>query len=535
MKVWLLLWSLFLCAAGLSAAVPPHILFILADDLGWGDLQCYGGSGINTPGLDRLAREGLRFTQFYQGGSVCSPTRATLMTGMWPSDVKVFGHFSSHDINLKRGMPDLLDPDLPTLPGLLRSAGYQTIHVGKWHLGLPSGSERNLKAYGFDESHWIDCSDGERSLWRIEERPVASQVLVEKTMQVLTAQKESGKPFYCQLWLNDPHAALAPSEEQMKPYRGRYVPKGFTSPREVYAGTVAEMDRQIAKLLIRLDELGLTDNTIVIFSSDNGPEDIEIGNAAWSGLGSAGPLRGRKRSLYEGGVRVPLIVRWPAGGTPAGALNVRTVVSGADLLPTLCELAGTPVPDGLQRRIRGQSVAPAFKGDQEFIRSRPLMWEWRYKIFNHRWNCSPMLSVRDGKWKLLFNPDGSRSELYDMERDPFEESNQALQHPDTVARLKGVTLEWQASLPESPLDAEAGAQPVKWPKAYDPAEKYLDRNLIFQRSDADQDGRMSREEYLLNFGPPGAERRKEGEARFPVFDKNQDGWLSRDEFYHMGQ
>jgi N-acetylgalactosamine-6-sulfatase len=407
--------------------------------------------------------------------------------------------------------------------------------VGKWHLGMPSGDGQNLQPYGFDESYWIDCGDGQRSLWKTEERPVASRVLIEKTMEVLQNQKGGVQPFFCQLWLNDPHAALAPSVEQMQPYRGRYVPKGFTSPREVYAGTVAEMDHQILKLLIKLDELGLTENTIVIFSSDNGPEDIEIGNASWSGLGSAGPLRGRKRSLYEGGVRVPFIVRWPGGGTPAGQLNEKTIVSGADMLPTLCELAGAPVPESLQKTIRGQSVAAAFKGDKEFMRGKPLMWEWRYKVFNHRWNCSPVLSIRDGKWKLLFNPDDSRIELYDMEADPFEESNQAFQNSEVVERLKKLALEWQASLPESPFDKEAGIQPARWPKEYDPHVEYLDRNVIFNRSDTDNDGRMSREEYLRNFGPPGAEKRKEGEERFPTFDKNQDGWLNRQEFYRMGQ
>ena len=517
----------------LASEDKPNFLFILADDLGWGDPQCYGGNGIPTPGIDRLAREGVRFSQFYQGGSVCSPTRATLMTGMWPSDVSVFGHFSSHDKNAKRGMPDFLDPAAQTLPRILHNFGYKTVHVGKWHLGRPPGGDGTLKDYGFDESYWIDCNQDGRSLWSIKERPVASKVLVEKTMEVLEQSKD--KPFYCQLWFNDPHAALAPSEEQMRPFRNKRTPEGFTTPREVYAATVAEMDRQIYRLLVKVDELGLTRNTIVVFSSDNGPEDIQISNAAWSGLGSAGPLRGRKRSLYEGGVRVPFIVRWPEGGIAGGKLNEKTVVSGADFLPTVCELAGASLPDKFLNSIRGQSVASAFKGDLELIRERPLMWEWRYKVFNHRWNCSPILAVRDGKWKLLFNPDGSRTELYAMDNDPFEEKNLAGENVAVVERLKKITLEWQTTLPESPFDEEAGQQPCKWPREYDEKTLSRDRNYLFNKSDKDNDGRMSREEYLSNFGPPGAEKRKTGIERFPKFDKNSDGWLSRMEFYLMGR
>lgn len=513
----------------------PNILFILVDDLGYGDPRCYGGNRIPTPGIDRLAREGLLFTQYYQCGSVCSPSRASLMTGMWPSDVSVFGHFATPANNAKRGMPDFLDPSLPTLPRILQKGGYKTLHVGKWHLGRPKDSGESLDVYGFDEAHWIDCNHEGVSLWKVEQRPIASKVLVEKTIEVI--EKNKSTPFYCQLWLDDPHALLAPSEEQMEPFRNKNAPKNFTTPHQVYAATVAEMDRQILRLLVKLDELNLARDTIVIFSSDNGPEDIEIGNASWSGLGSAGPLRGRKRSLYEGGIRVPFIIRWPAGGIPAGKINRKSVVSGADLLPTLCALTQVDVPDAVSERIRGQSMAPAFTGTLDFVRDRPIMWEWRYKVFNHRWNCSPILAVRDGKWKLLFNPDKSRVELYDMELDPYEERNLAHEHAAIVERLQQMTLVWQRSLPESTFDPEAGTQPAKWPQegAGNSVKPRVDRNVYFDRSDADKDNRLSRDEYLGNFGKPGNKRRAIGEERFPLFDNNGDGWLSREEFIQMGR
>ncbi|MGQ9564895.1 MAG: sulfatase-like hydrolase/transferase, partial [Thermogutta sp.] len=251
----------------------PNILFLLADDLGWGDLSCYGNRKFRTPNLDRLAREGVLFTQYYQAGSVCSPTRAALMTGRYPAELSIHGHLATHEQNAARDMPDFLDPEIPTLPKLLKRAGYTTVHVGKWHLGRPEPTTPRLEPYGFDLARWIDCQEGERNLWHVTERPVAARELVDATIQTLREIKD--RPFYCQLWFNDPHALLAPSAEQMAPLR-RQVPEGFTSPFMVYAATVIEMDRQIGRLLHALDELGLAKNTLVIFSSDNGPEDIDV-------------------------------------------------------------------------------------------------------------------------------------------------------------------------------------------------------------------------------------------------------------------
>ncbi len=459
-------------AAGVAKlAAKPNILFILADDLGWGDPSCYGNTKFKTPALDRLAREGTLFTQYYQGGSVCSPSRCSLLTGRWPAEFRIHGHLATAEENNQRGMAHFLDARVPTLPKSLKQAGYTTVHIGKWHLGKPPQATPGTTAlidYGFDEVRWMDAAgslDGKQlSLWKPENRPRATKVLVEETMKVLEAVKD--KPFYCQLWLNDPHAALAPSVEQMKPFRGK-TPAGFTSPIEVYAGTVAEMDRQIGRLLRSLDELGLTQNTIVLFSSDNGPEDIQIQGAGWSGIGSAGPLRGRKRSLYEGGTRVPFLVRWPAA-TPAGQVNDRTVVSGADLFPTLCELAGAGLPDHVKSTMRGQSVAPAFKGDKVFVRTAPLIWEWRFRVFNHPWNRSPILAIRDGNWKLLFNPDRSRVELYDIPADPSEQDNVAAKHGNLVARLSAQALEWQRQLPPGLVEPSAGRNDYPWPQEMKP-------------------------------------------------------------------
>jgi N-acetylgalactosamine-6-sulfatase len=524
--------------AGRSAEAPrrPNVLFILADDLGWGDLSCYGQPRLRTPALDRLAREGTLFTQYYQGGSVCSPSRACLLTGRWPAEFRIHGHYATAEQNTQRDMSQCLDPQAATLPKLLRAGGYYTAHVGKWHLGLPAGTPRDaaaLRCYGFDEARWLDAQgeiEGKvESLWGVPNRPRATKVLVDETITVLERARNQPQPFYCELWLNDPHAPLAPSAEQRKPYRGG-TPDGFTSPFEVYAGTVAEMDRQLGRLLAKLDELGLARDTIVVFSSDNGPEDIEIGNASWSGVGSAGPLRGRKRSLYEGGVRVPFLVRWPAA-LPAGGVNDQTVVSGADLLPTLCELAGVSLSAEVQATQRGQSVAAALRGDHGLRRARPLFWEWRFRVFNHPWNRSPILAVRDGQWKLLLNPDRSRVELYDIPADPAEQYNQAAQQPAVVERLSALALAWQQTLPPGKVEPAAGRNDYTWPKAGGAdTPEIKQRTAWFEQKDTNRDGFLSLEEYLHNF-PDEAE----GRRRFPTFDTNKDGRLSRDEFIHMGR
>lgn len=272
--------------------------------------------------------------------------------------------------------------------------------------------------------------------------------------------RHRNEPFYVQAWLLDTHATLNPSDEQMKPYE-RMSQKSIPHKNAytIYAAAATDADKQIGRLMQKLDELGLAENTIVIFSSDNGPEDAAIGNAGHSGVGSPGPFRGRKRSLYEGGVRVPFIVRWP-GHTPAGKVDNQSVLSGVDLLPTLCSFAGVKLPADLQGD--GVNTAAAVEG-RSFVRTKPLMWEWRFHIAGHTLNRSPMLAIRDGKWKLLMNSDRSRVELYEIPNDPSEMTNLSEKHPDMVERLAGPLLAWQSSLPKGPVDPGAGSNKYPWP------------------------------------------------------------------------
>jgi len=208
-----------------------------------------------------------------------------------------------------------------------------------------------------------------------------------------------------------------------------------------------------------LGEMGLADKTLVLFSSDNGPEDIHIRNAGHSGVGSAGPFRGRKRSLYEGGVRVPFIVRWP-GQVPAGRIDDVSVVAGCDFLPTVCELAGAEIPK--DHALDGEDVSDVLLG-QSRARKGPLLWNWRFSIAGEAFHRSPMLAIRDGDYKLLMNPDKSRIELYDIPKDQTQLSNIADKHPDMVSRLSERVLTWNKTLPEGPTDPSAGQANYPWP------------------------------------------------------------------------
>jgi N-acetylgalactosamine-6-sulfatase len=439
---------------------PPNILFVLADDLGWGDLGCYGNANIRTPNLDGLSRSGTLFTQFYVNGSVCSPTRAALLTGRYPARLRMHGHLADAPLNESRGMPNWLDPEVPTLAGLLKQAGYATAHFGKWHLGSGPGAP-DPSAYGFHEHRTVNSTgpgwDDEREAGF---RARSSRLIVDEAIRFVRAHR--GKPFYVNIWSLVPHATLNPTEEQMKPYArfGPGVGLAHKGAAQIYYASVTDLDAQIGRLLRALDELGVAQNTIVLFSSDNGPEDIHIRNASHSGVGSAGPFRGRKRSLYEGGVRVPFLVRWP-DRTPAGRVDDQSVVSGVDLLPTLARLAGVQPPADLP--LDGEDVGDILRGHAR-DRRQPIFWEWRFRIIGDIFHRSPMLAVRDGDWKLLMNPDRGRIELYDIPRDPTQLNNVAAAHPDVVDRLSRELLDWRGTLPPGPVEPAAGKADYPWPR-----------------------------------------------------------------------
>ncbi len=439
----------------------PNFIFIFADDVGWGDLSCYGQKNVETPNLDQLASEGTLFTQFYVAGSVCSPSRASIMTGQFPARLGIHDYLADKESNARRQMPNFLDPDTPNLTRTLQANGYRTGHFGKWHLGSTEDAPLP-NAYGIDESKTFVSNDpegkGHWDLYDSYRRPYSTQTILDETFDFIKENKD--KPFYVNAWLIDMHATLNPTVEQMARHEKWNRAPGVThyGATQIYYAALDAMDKQIGEFLQRLDAFGIMENTVVIFSSDNGPEDIHIFNAAHSGVGCTGPFRGRKRSLYEGGVRMPFIVRWPQK-IPAGRVDDTSVLGGVDFYPTICSLAGIDVDTS---KIDGEDMSECFLGKSQ-KRSKSLMWEWRGKVFGHVMHKSPMLAIRDGDWKLLMNPDESRVELYDIVKDPREMDNLATDYPHITQKLAKKLMTWQKTLPKGPIRKEAGQNEWDWP------------------------------------------------------------------------
>lgn len=451
----------------------PNVIFVVNDDLGWGDLGCYGHPRIETPAIDGLAQQGTLFDQFYANGTVCSPSRAAFLTGDFPGRHGVHQHIADEETMERRGIDTMyLDPDLPTVAGRLRDAGYATGHIGKWHLGKEAGAPEP-DAYGFEEYTAINSAATGEDAFDDEEpwfKARSMDVLVEEALEFIRANRDG--PFYLNLWTVLPHATLNPFETQMEPYewlkpsppeREKFPYNGAMA---VYYAAVSAIDSGMRRLLDGLDDMGIAGETIVAFTSDHGPETHLVRNASHSGVGSTGPFRGRKRSLYEGGVRVPFIVRWP-DEIPAGRVE-DTVVSGVDWLPTICELAGIDAPEGID----GESMADVFRGESR-ERESPLMWERRFNVIGGPLDQSPTLSIREGRWKLLMNPDRSRVELYDVPADPSELDNLAEDHPEVREDLAERLLAWKAELPESKTHVAAGRNEYPWPGGED--FDYMDR------------------------------------------------------------
>jgi N-acetylgalactosamine-6-sulfatase len=451
----------FLLSSLHAADKKPNVIFIFADDLGWGDVSCYGNDRIITPSLDMLAKEGTLFTQFYVAGSVCSPSRAGIMSGQYPAHNRIFGHLANEEHNENRGMPNALDPDLYMLTDMFQENGYVTGHFGKWHLGHGKGAPLP-DAYGIDE-HVTFASNDPRAqtdfhLNDPKLRHIDSKLVFDEATIFLVEHRD--RPFYLNIWLFDVHATLNPSKEQLNK-TNRFHANGvdFYGAEQVYYATVLEMDRQIGLFIEKLDSLKLRENTLIIFSSDNGPEDFQIRNSAHSGIGSTGPFRGRKRSIYEGGIRVPFILSWE-GTIPEDKVNSTSVINGVDFLPTLASIIGAELPPNLL--LDGEDMKNAWLGSDD-KRTRDCYWEWRYRVYGHPLNRPPMLAVRSGDFKLLMNPDGSRVELYNIIEDPSELQNLAYSLPEMVKNLSAKLLNWNETLPVSPIHPSAGKNNWNWP------------------------------------------------------------------------
>ncbi|HSZ57591.1 MAG TPA: sulfatase-like hydrolase/transferase [Tepidisphaeraceae bacterium] len=447
-----------------AAASRPNVLFVLIDDMGYGDLTCYGNTRVHTDNVDRLAREGIRFTQFYVNCPICSPSRTALLTGQYGARWKITSYLASRAENRDRGMAQWLDPAAPTVARQLKAAGYATGHFGKWHMGgqRDVGDAPLITEYGFDKTlttfeglgdrvlPLLDAYDGQpaekyslgsdklgRGQITWVDRSKVTSSFVDAAMDFIRQAEKDGRPFYVDIWPDDVHSPFFPPKAL----------RGDGSKKELYLGVVQATDDQLGPLLDYVrNSPKLRDNTLIVVASDNGPEP---------GAGSAGPFRGHKGNLYEGGVREPLIVWGPGlvATSAVGTTNSRTVVAGVDFLPSVLAIAGQrPAADEL---LDGQDMSPSLLGREQARRTKPLFWLRPPDRPGPEADPFPDLSVRDGDWKLLINEDGSRPQLYDLSSDIGEKHNRAADHPDIVERLKKMVLQWRQTLPVAPVPPKA--------------------------------------------------------------------------------
>ena len=432
MKKVISLVALFMA---LTAPAAPNVIMLLADDLGWKDLSCYGGP-VNTPALDELAQNGVRFTDFYSGSAVCSPSRATLMTGRHHIRTGVYSWIFDPEQR-----SHLLEREV-TLAEVLKQAGYDTAHFGKWHLGLPYGKYKKPTpdVHGFDfwfatENNALPNHHNPTNFYRNGE-PVgplegySCQLVVDEAIGWLDDHREANTPFFLNVWFHEPHQKIAAPDEISKRYGDP------ESQPAIYSGTIDNTDRAIARLLAKLKQIGVEDDTLIIYASDNGSYRTD----------RVGDLRGRKGSNWQGGIRVPGIFYWP-GKITAG--KVASAPAGlVDVLPTICGLLGIAPPKGVH--LDGSDISPLLTGHPaKFERHQPLFW--------HLQKSRPIVAIRDGDYSLVAEPDYELStdnmfneawipaiksggythyQLHNLKDDPSQEHDLATEQPDVLERMK---------------------------------------------------------------------------------------------------
>lgn len=428
----------------------PNIILILADDLGYGDLSCYGSVRQETPNLDKMADEGIRFSQFYAGSAVCTPTRVSILTGKYPLRFNVSKHFNDQEM--------FLQENIPTIPHLLKEAGYTSKHVGKWHLG--GLNEKHIKdrknsmpgpmEHGFD--HYLAMLEdplyrkpamlqrylyerGGDYLVRDEKRiePIKghwTDIKTDESLDFIEKSTKTGKPFFLNLWYDVPHAPYeAAPDVSLNPYKGKA--KGDDL---LYRSMVRHLDHSVGRVLEKLKELGIAENTLVIFTSDNGP----------AYRGSPGPFKGRKVDFHEGGIRVPAIAWWPGhiqkGQTAEGLFHT------TDLLPTFCSLAGLKSQD---LETDGRNILPYLLDTNVDIERGYVFWQIAVYKNNGNYGITvdkrpePVATevVRKGNWKLL-TKEGVPVELFNLEDDPYERWDLKKQYPEITEELTKAVNDW---------------------------------------------------------------------------------------------
>ena len=423
-------------------------MIFLADDLGWGDLSCYGHPRIKTPNLDQFAKEGVRFTQAYSACGVCSPSRSSILTGRTPYRNGVWRW-------LPVGNEAHLRESEITTPELLREAGYETMHSGKWHLNGYFNSDKQPQPDDHGYDWWFATQNNASPSHKDPKNFVRNRkevgllkgfsapLVADEATRWLKTERDPNKPFFLTVWTHEPHLPIESDPEFQK----LYADIGNPGVRQ-HHGNVTQLDHAFGKLMKTLDELGLHGNTFVVFTSDNGPEGSGKGklsapesqqNRTW---GSTGGLRGRKRDSHEGGIRVPGIIRWP-GRIEAGSVSEVPII-GSDLFSTALALAGVPVPS--DRTIDGVNILPACEG-KEVERPVPLFWR------THIAPTKSHAAMRIGDWKIVADQNLEVFQLYQIQKDWKEENDLAKKHPEKLAELKKKFLEvWKGVEKEGPSE-----------------------------------------------------------------------------------
>lgn len=457
--------SIFLTAALFSAFTgalngqnSPNILFVYIDDMGYGDLACYGNKNVETPNIDQLAKEGIRFTQYYSSAPICSPSRVAITTGQYPTRWEITSFINDHKANVRRGMRDFLPLKAPSLARNMKEAGYYTAHIGKWHMGggRDVGDIPFITEYGFDESvtqfegigerylatyETLDLQDSTRGLEKMSaalgrgevhwiKREDFTKTFVNRAIEAIDRATDAGKPFFVNLWPDDVHTPLEPP---------RHL-RGNGKTPDLYRGVIKEMDYHFGRIFDYIrNNPELRDNTVIIVTSDNGPA---------RNVGSAGNFRGMKGNIYEGGIREPFIV-WAPALIPAekhGSTNQVTVIAGIDIPPSIISMAGASKEKGV--KYDGVDMSRAMLGQAESVRKKPLMWQRPPEINRQPGQEDlPDLAIRAGDFKLMVNTDGSNPELYNLAVDEKESSNLAEKYPGLTDKLKKKVLKWYSTMP----------------------------------------------------------------------------------------
>jgi arylsulfatase A-like enzyme len=464
----------FACA-GHSAGTLPNIVYILADDLGLGDLGCYGQTKIHTPNIDRIAAEGMKFTQHYSGSTVCAPSRCTLMTGYHTGHTFVRSNKEAGQgyAGAEGQLP--IPANTITIAKLLKERGYATGAFGKWGLGGP-GTEGVPNRQGFDLFFGYLCQRQAHTyypehLWRNDEmvkldgnvtrvdkpnrlvqvsaKTYSPDVITDEAVKWLRAS--AAKPFFLYLPYTIPHVAIQVPDDSLSEYKGKFPEtpydgkKGFqpqATPHAAYAAMVTRLDGYVGRIMAQLKELGVDDNTIVFFSSDNGPPKDAGTDPDF--FGSAGPFRGLKTEVYEGGIRAPFLARWPGHIKPGSQSD--HVSAFWDMMPTFMEIAGGKAPSNID----GISLLPTLLGKGTQSEHEYMYWE-----FHEKGGCQ---ALRLGNWKAVRTQIIANAErpieLYDLSTDIGEKNDVAAKHPDVVAKMDKLMREAHVPSKEFPLSAD---------------------------------------------------------------------------------